>query len=46
MPISGNRQLMGGHVNGRLAATLGWSTTAIMAGAALISAALISPALA
>jgi NRAMP (natural resistance-associated macrophage protein)-like metal ion transporter len=37
MLISGNRQLMGEHVNGPVAKTLGWLTTALMAGASLVS---------
>lgn len=30
MLISGDRQLMGRYRNGKLAATLGWTTTALM----------------
>jgi NRAMP (natural resistance-associated macrophage protein)-like metal ion transporter len=37
MLISGSRQLMGEHVNGPLAKTLGWLAAAVMAGAAVIS---------
>jgi NRAMP (natural resistance-associated macrophage protein)-like metal ion transporter len=37
MLISGNRQLMGEHVNGPVAKTLGWLTAAVMAGASLAS---------
>jgi Mn2+/Fe2+ NRAMP family transporter len=35
MLISGSRQLMGSHRNGRLARTLGWFTVALMATAAV-----------
>ena len=35
MLISSDREIMGEHVNKRLAATLGWVTVAIMAVAAL-----------
>jgi NRAMP (natural resistance-associated macrophage protein)-like metal ion transporter len=37
MLISSNRKLMGEHANGRLAATLGWLTAALMAAAAAVS---------
>jgi Mn2+/Fe2+ NRAMP family transporter len=37
MLISSNRAIMGEHINGRLAATLGWATTLLMAGAAITS---------
>jgi NRAMP (natural resistance-associated macrophage protein)-like metal ion transporter len=37
MLISGNREIMAEHRNGRLAAVLGWSTTALMAAAAITS---------
>jgi NRAMP (natural resistance-associated macrophage protein)-like metal ion transporter len=37
MLISGDRKLMGDHVNGRLATILGWLTAAIMAVAAAVS---------
>ncbi|MDP9116015.1 MAG: Nramp family divalent metal transporter [Actinomycetota bacterium] len=37
MLISNNRSIMGEHRNGRLAATLGWTTFAIMAAAAITS---------
>jgi NRAMP (natural resistance-associated macrophage protein)-like metal ion transporter len=37
MLISSNRAIMGEHINGRLAATLGWATTALMAAAAITS---------
>jgi Mn2+/Fe2+ NRAMP family transporter len=37
MLISSNRKLMGEHANGRLAATLGWLTAALMAAAATVS---------
>ena len=36
MLIAGNRAIMGGYVNGRLAAVLGWTTTAVMAVAAVL----------
>lgn len=35
MLISGNRRIMGGNTNDRLAKTLGWFTTALMAAAAV-----------
>jgi NRAMP (natural resistance-associated macrophage protein)-like metal ion transporter len=37
MLISSNRRLMGEHRNGQLATILGWSTTALMAAAAITS---------
>ncbi len=37
MLIANNRRIMGEHVNRRLAATLGWATTALMAAAAVTS---------
>jgi Mn2+/Fe2+ NRAMP family transporter len=37
MLVSGSPRLMGQHVNGPVAKTLGWLTTAIMAGAAIVS---------
>ncbi|HEV7523977.1 MAG TPA: Nramp family divalent metal transporter [Acidimicrobiia bacterium] len=35
MLIAGNRRLMGDYVNGRLAATIGWLTVAVMGAAAI-----------
>ena len=35
MLVGGNRRIMGSHVNGPWLAALGWSATAVMAGAAL-----------
>ena len=35
MSISSNRRLMGDYVNGRAAKIVGWTTTAVMAGAAV-----------
>ena len=37
MLISRDRKLMGEHRNGRLATTLGWLTTLLMTGAAVIA---------
>ena len=36
MLLSGDRKLMGRHVNGRLAAWVGWITAAIMLAAGLV----------
>jgi len=41
MLIAGNRQIMGEHRNGKLAATLGWITVALMTAAALAMIALL-----
>lgn len=40
MLIAGNRTLMGEHVNGRVAAILGWATAVLMAAAAAVSLAI------
>lgn len=36
MLISGDKKIMGRYVNGRVAATVGWTTAAIMAGAGVV----------
>jgi Mn2+/Fe2+ NRAMP family transporter len=36
MLVSGDRKIMGAYVNGRVAATIGWATAALMAGAGVV----------